>query len=269
MTTLTRRSTLLGAPLFGLLAAGAATRPARAAEALQVGSYPSNPPFEFKDDAGHFQGFEIDLVNAVAARLGRPVEITDLGFQALFAATASHRVDLAISSITVTPARLENQDFTQPYLDTNLALIAGPSSRLKGVADVKGATLGAIASSTGEAWIKANKEKYGIADNKSYDTAANMFLDTANGRVDGSVNDLAGSLYAFRTMKGMRVVADISGTNSIAMMLPKNSPMTAPVNGALDGLKKDGTVAKLYTKWFGVEPPAESSTVKVEPLPRA
>ena len=264
MASFTRRSTLLGA-----LAAGAAPRLARAADPLQLGSYPSNPPFEFKDDAGHFQGFEIDLVNAVAAKLGRPVEITDLGFQALFAATASHRVDLAVSSITVTPARLQNQDFTQPYLDTNLAVIAGPASRVKALEDIKGATLGAIASSTGEAWIKENGAKYGVADSKSYDTAANMFLDTANGRVDGSVNDLAGSLYAFRSMKGMRVVANISGTNSIGIMLPKNSPMTASVNEVLDRLKSDGTVARLYTKWFGVEPPADSSTVKVLPLPRA
>ena len=263
MISTTRRSALLGA------LAAAAPRLARAADPLQVGSYPSNPPFEFKDDAGHFQGFEIDLVNAVAAKLGRPVEITDLGFQALFAATASRRVDLAISSITVTPARLQNQDFTQPYLDDNLALIAGPPSRLKSLEDVKGATLGAIASSTGEAWIKANKDKYGIADNKSYDTAANMFLDTANGRVDGSVNDLGGSLYAFRSMQGMRVVTSIEGVNSIGMMLPKNSPLTPAVNEAIDGLKADRTLSKLYVKWFGVEPPPDSSTVKVLPLPRA
>ena len=187
--------------LVGALLAGPAS-----AEVLQVGSYPSNPPFEFKDDAGKFQGFEVDLANAVAAKLGMTVEITDLGFQALFAATASHRIDVAISSITVTPARLQNQDFTQPYLDDNLALIAGPASTVKGVSDLRGKTLGAIASSTGEAWIKANSERLGLAGSKSYDTAANLFLDTANGRVDGSVNDQFGSLYAFRSMRGMRVV---------------------------------------------------------------
>lgn len=255
-----------------LLAAGlviASGARARAEGSLQVGSYPSNPPFEFKNESGTFQGFEIDLVNAVAAKLGESVEITDLGFQALFAATASRRVDLAISSITITPERLKNQDFTQPYLDTNLALIAGPASRLKSVDDLKGATLGAIASSTGEAWIKANAERTGLADSKSYDTATAMLLDTANGRVDGSVNDLAGSLYAFRTMRGMRVIADISGVNRIGIMLPKGSLMTAAVNDAISALKQDGTVSRLFVKWFGVEPPAESSTVKVEALPHA
>ena len=254
---------------LGLAMAGVLSGAAAAQGTLQVGSYPSNPPYEFKDDAGRPQGFEVDLVNAVAAKLGMTPEFTDLGFQALFAATASRRVDVAISSITVTPARLQNQDFTQPYLDDGLAVIAGPSSRLHSMADVKGATLGAIASSTGETWIKANTEKLGIADSKSYDTAANMFLDTANGRVDGSVNDSAGSLYAFKSMRGMRVVVTMPAEQHIGMMLPKGSPLTAKVNDAITALKQDGTVAKLFTKWFGAEAPADSSTVMVQPLPHA
>jgi polar amino acid transport system substrate-binding protein len=243
--------------------------PALADGTLQVGSYPSNPPYEFKNDSGTFEGFEVDLVNAVAAKLGMTVAITDLGFQALFAATASHRVDVAISSITITAARLQNQDFTQPYFDDGLALIAGPASHLKAMEDVRGATLGAIASSTGESWIKANTAALGITGDKSYDTAANMFLDTLNGRVDGSVNDKAGSLYAFKTMKGMRIVASMPADEHIGMMLGKNSPLTGKVNDAISALKQDGTVAKLYAKWFGVEAPADSSTVKVAPLPHA
>ena len=254
---------------LGLVLAAMLAGPAMADGTLQVGSYPSNPPYEFKTDTGTFDGFEVELVNAVAAKLGMTVAITDLGFQALFAATASHRVDVAISSITITPARLQNQDFTQPYFDDGLALIAGPASRLKTMEDMRGATLGAIASSTGENWIKANMTALGISKNNSYDTAANMFLDTLNGRVDGSVNDKAGSLYAFKTMKGMRVVASMPADEHIGMMLSKNSPLTPKVNDAISALKQDGTVGKLYAKWFGVEAPAESSTVKVEPLPHA
>ena len=254
---------------LGLAMMSALTATANAQATLQVGSYPSNPPFEFKTDSGQFQGFEVDLIKAVADKLGMTPEFSDLGFQALFAATASHRVDVAISSITITPDRLKNQDFTQPYLDDGLALIAGPASALKSMADVKGATLGAIASSTGEAWIKGHTAELGIAGNKSYDTASNMFLDTANGRVDGSVNDEAGSLYAFKSMRGMRVVATMPADEHIGMMLPKGSPLTPKVNDALTALKQDGTVAKLYAKWFGADAAADSSTVKVEPLPHA
>ncbi len=254
---------------IGVVAAFLVAGPALAEGTLQVGSYPSNPPFEFKTDTGTFQGFEVDIVNAVASKLGMTVEFTDLGFQALFAATASHRIDVAISSITITPARLQNQAFTQPYMDDDLAVIAGPGSRLKSMEDIKGATLGAIASSTGETWIKANMAKYGVSENKSYDTAANMFLDTANGRVDGSVNDQAGSLYAFKSIKGMRIVALIPANQHIGMMLPKDSPLAPKMNDALTALKQDGTVAKLYEKWFGAPAAPDSSSVKVEALPHA
>ncbi|MFT8246810.1 ABC transporter substrate-binding protein [Roseomonas sp. BN140053] len=255
--------------VLGTAAAAALAAPLRAQTVLQLGSYPSNPPFEIKDERGQFDGLEIELVRLVAGKLGMTVQITDLGFQALFAATASRRIDLAVSSITVTPDRLRNQDFTQPYMDTDLALIAGPTSTLKGMDDLRGKVLGAIASSTGEIWIKANADRLGLATPKSYDTATAMFLDVSNGRVDGGVNDKAGSLYAFRTMRGMRVLATIPSGNQIAIMLPKGSPLTARINDAITELKRDGTVARLYEKWFGEPPAPGSSTVTPLPLPRA
>lgn len=126
MAQLTRRS------LAGLLGAAAMAHRARAAETLTVGSYPTNPPFEIKDERGNFDGLEVELARLVARRLGMDMQISDLGLQALFAATSSRRIDLAISSITVTPDRLRSQDFTQPYMDTDLALIAGPGRGSRG-----------------------------------------------------------------------------------------------------------------------------------------
>src|SRR5687768_15704294 len=86
--------------------------PAVAAEKLVVGAYPSNPPWEAKNEKGEFEGFEVDLVKAIATTLNREVELQDLGFQALFAATSSGRIDMAISTITITQERLKSQAFT-------------------------------------------------------------------------------------------------------------------------------------------------------------
>ncbi|HEY9344747.1 MAG TPA: transporter substrate-binding domain-containing protein, partial [Inquilinus sp.] len=84
-----------------LVAAGlAATSPALA-ETITVGAYPANPPWEYKTDSGAFEGFEVDVAKEVAKRIGVDVEFQDLGFQALFAATSSSRIDFAISSISV------------------------------------------------------------------------------------------------------------------------------------------------------------------------
>jgi polar amino acid transport system substrate-binding protein len=259
--------------LFGKLAAAvvvaAFALPAVAAEKLVVGAYPSNPPWEAKNEKGEFEGFEVDLVKAIATKLNREVELQDLGFQALFAATSSGRIDMAISTITITQERLKSQAFTQGYYDSDMALAAANDTALKGLADVKGKTLGALATSTGETWIKENMQKYGIAGIKTYNTQQDLLLDTRNGRVDGAISDLAGMQFTFQKMPGLKIVERISTGDQYGIMMKKGSPLLEPVNNAISELKKDGTLATLHKKWLGVEADAGTSTVTVTPLPAA
>ena len=125
---LNRRNLILLAAAIGI-AAGPAT--AYAADVLNVGAYPTNPPFEYKNESGTFEGFEVDIVNEAAKRIGMTTDIADLGFQALFAATTSKRIDVAISSITITPERLKSQSFTQPYYDSDMGIATKTDSPIK------------------------------------------------------------------------------------------------------------------------------------------
>jgi polar amino acid transport system substrate-binding protein len=256
---------------FGTLAAtvilAAFTLPALAAEKLIVGAYPSNPPWETKNDKGEFEGFEVDLVKAIAKKLNREVELQDLGFQALFAATSSGRIDMAISTITITQERLKSQAFSQPYYDSDMALAASANTSLKTLADVKGKTLGALATSTGETWIRSNMQKYGIADIKTYNTQQDLLLDTRNGRVDGAISDLAGMQFTFQKMTGMKIVERIKTGDQYGIMLRKGSPLVEPVSNAISELKKDGTLAALHKKWLGADPEPATSTVTVLSIP--
>ncbi len=95
----TRRNLLLLAAVVGIAAGPAA---AYAEGVLNVGSYPNNPPFEYKSESGTFEGFEVDIVNEAAKRIGMTTNIEGYDFQPLFAATSSGRIDVAISSITIT-----------------------------------------------------------------------------------------------------------------------------------------------------------------------
>src|SRR5688572_14962839 len=157
------RMKLLAVAAFAALATiGTGAVQPVAAETLTVGAYPANPPWENKKEDGSFEGFEIDLVNEIGKRIGADIEIQDLGFQALFAATSSGRIDMAISSITITDERLQNQSFTQGYYDSDMALATAKESGVNGLADLKGKPVGVLSTSTGETWAKENAEKYGI-----------------------------------------------------------------------------------------------------------
>jgi len=242
--------------------------PALAADVLRVGAYPANPPWEFKNEASEFEGFEVDMVRDIARRLGRDLEISDMGFQALFAATASNRIDIAISTISITPERLQNQSFTQGYYDADLGLVTSDSSGVKTLEDMKGKIVGTLAASTGEAWIKANMEQAGFAEVRTYPDQNGLLLDVLAGRVAGAINDELGFQTQARQMKGLTVVQTIPTGDRYGLMMPKGSELLEPVNAAITDMKQDGTMAKIYQQWLGMEPRPDSSTVNVLDLPQ-
>ena len=240
-----------------------------AAETLTVGAYPANPPWENKKEDGSFEGFEVDLVNEIGKRIGADIEIQDLGFQALFAATSSGRIDMAISSITITDERLQNQSFTQPYYNSDIALVTNKDSGVNGLADMKGKPIGAISTSSGEAWIKANQEKYGFGEYRGYNTQQDLLLDTQAGRVAGAIGDIAGFQWAFRQMPQMKIAEVISTGDTYGIMMQKGSPLLERVNNAITEMKKDGTLAAIHKKHLGVDPDPNSTTVQVKDIPQA
>jgi len=238
------------------------------AETLTVGAYPSNPPWEFKNEQSEFEGFEVDLVKEIAERLGVELEIQDMGFQALFAATSSGRIDLAISTITITNDRLQNQAFTQGYYDSDLGLVTGTEG-VDTLEDLAGQPVGALAASTGEKWIGENGEKFGFGEYKSYTTQQSLLLDVANGRVAAGIGDILGFEFAAQQMPQLRVAQRIVTGETFGMMLPKNSPWLERVNGAITEIKEDGTMAEIYRKWLEAEPSEGTSTLTVLPIPQA
>ena len=240
---------------------------AHAADPLKVAAYPANPPWENKTESGTFEGFEVDIVNEIAKRMGTTADIQGMDFKALFVASASGRADMVISSLTITNERLESQAFTQPYVVGALAVGVKEDSDIKSVEDLKGKAVGSVATSFPEKWLQERAEELGYASYKSYDTTANMLTDLQNGRIDAVVNDVVGLRYAFTQMKGLTVGAEIVTGEKFAMMMPKNSDKLEKVNEIISEMKKDGTMAKLYEKWLGAPPAADSLTVTPLPVP--
>jgi polar amino acid transport system substrate-binding protein len=263
--SLTRRNLLVLAAAMGLSSGAMA---AYAADVLNVGSYPSNPPFEYKTESGSFEGFEVDVVNEAAKRIGMTTNIADYGFQALFAGTTSGRIDVAISSITITPERLKSQSFTQPYYDSDMGVATKADSDIKGLADLKGKTVGVLSGSTGDKWVKDNQAANGIADIKGYNAQQEMFLDLGAGRVDAVVSDIPGMEFLFVKMKGFAVKERIKTGEQYGLMMTKDHPLLQKLSDAIGSMKKDGTLAAIHKKWFGSDAPAGSSTVTEMKIPK-
>jgi polar amino acid transport system substrate-binding protein len=240
-----------------------------AAETLTIGAYPSNPPWEFINEQGVYEGFEVDVASEVAKRLGMDVKFENLGFQALFAATSSGRIDGAISSISITDERLQSQSFTQPYYDSAGTIIGREGSEVKTLEDLKGETIGVVAATTGAAWAEANKDRLGIAKVNSYTAQQDLLLDVQNGRIEGGAGEIAGFQYAMTKMPGLKILVRIPTGERFALMMKKDHPLLGKVNTVISDMKKDGTMAAIHKRWFGVDPTEGASTVVPSDVPRA
>ncbi|MBU0778516.1 transporter substrate-binding domain-containing protein [Loktanella salsilacus] len=239
---------------------------AATAQDLQVGANIGNVPWEFQDDTGANVGFEVDLVNAVAEKLGRGVEIVNIPFQGLFSAVQSGRVDIAMSSITITQERLESVTFAQPYYDSDQSLTVaadGPAS----LDEMSGKVVGVDTGSTGDMWATENAAEYGFATINRYEGLAPAMLDLAAGRIAGYISDIPALQYYVKDKPELKVVQRIATGEAYSMMFAKDAPLATEVNDVLSALKEDGTVAALHEKWFGATPEDTTSTVTVMDMP--
>lgn len=252
--------------IAGLLAALLLAQAAESDE-LVAGANIGNVPWEFADSGGNFVGFEIDLIREIADRLGHSVEIVNIPFNGLFPAVQSGRVDVALSSITVTDKRLGSVAFAQPYYDSAQSLTVHAASDADGLEDMQGAVIGVDTGSTGDMWTTANRERYGFGEIRRFEGLAPAMLDLQSRRIDGYISDIPALEYYVRDKKQFRVIERIETGERYSMMFAKNSRWTEPVNAVITELKQEGWLRDLHERWFGSTPAAHSSTVNVIELP--
>ena len=171
---------------------------------LTVGANVGNVPWEFQDDSGAIVGFEVDLATEVAKRLGRDIKIENIPFNGLFSAVQSGRIDMAMSSITITEKRLAEVSFAQPYYDSDQSLTVTAASGLKGLADMSGKVIGVDTGSTGDMWATENQAKYGFAEIRRFEGLAPAMLDLGNGRIDGYISDIPALQYYSKDKPAVR-----------------------------------------------------------------
>jgi polar amino acid transport system substrate-binding protein len=223
-------------------------------------------PWEFQDASGAFVGFEVDLVDAVAERLGREYEIVNIPFNGLFSAVQSGRIDIAISSITITDERLQSVSFAQPYYDSDQSLTTaegGPQS----LEEMEGVTVGVDTGSTGDMWATENAEQYGFADIRRYEGLAPAMLDLEAGRIDGYISDIPALLYYTKDKPNLNVVQRIETGEKYSMMFAHGAELASEVNDILTTLKEEGVIQDLHEKWFGAAPEEGTSTATVMDMP--
>jgi polar amino acid transport system substrate-binding protein len=227
---------------------------------LSVGSCLDYPPFE-SVKGGDETGFDVDLSEEIASRLGLQVEWVRADFDTIFTAVAANQFDMVAAASTITDEREQVVDFSDPYYNSRQALVVNTSETpdIASTDDIgDGDIIGVQRGTTGKDWAEENLVPQG-AQVKAFQAAPDAFRDLEAGNVTAVVNDEPSSAEIIKDLPGLEIVEPIdTGEKYGFAFSPDNPELRDAVNGALADSIADGTYAEIFQRYFpGVEVPPE------------
>ncbi|BAU77079.1 ABC transporter substrate-binding protein [Metapseudomonas furukawaii] len=223
-----------------------------AAEKLKIGTEGAYPPFNLIDASGQVGGFDVEIAQALCAKMKAECEVVTSDWDGIIPALNAKKFDFLAASMSITEERKQAVDFTDPYYTNKLQFISAKGNDFKtDKASLKGKVIGAQRATIAGTWLEDNMAD--VVDIKLYDTQENAYLDLSSGRLDGVLADKfvnwewlksdAGKDFEF---KGDPVFDN----DKIAIAVRKGDPLRERLNTALKEIVADGTYKKINDKYF-------------------
>ena len=235
----------------------AGTTAAETAEAaggtLIVGFDQDFPPMGFVGDNGEYTGFDLDLAKEVASRLGLEYKAQPVAWDSKDMELESGNIDCIWNGFTIT-GREDDYTWTTPYMANKQVFVVANDSDIKSQADLAGKVVEVQADSSAEAALKENQDlanTFGqLLTTPDYNTA---FMDLEQGAVDAVAMDVIVAGYQIKQRNAdFKLLDDSLSEEEYGVGFKKgNTELRDKVQGALEEMAADGTLAKISDEWFG------------------
>lgn len=235
----------------------AGTTAAETAEAaggtLIVGFDQDFPPMGFVGDNGEYTGFDLDLAKEVASRLGLEYKAQPIAWDSKDMELESGNIDCIWNGFTIT-GREDDYTWTTPYMANKQVFVVANDSDIKSQADLAGKVVEVQADSSAEAALKENQDlanTFGqLLTTPDYNTA---FMDLEQGAVDAVAMDVIVAGYQIKQRNAdFKILDDSLAEEEYGVGFKKgNTELRDKVQGALEEMAADGTLAKISDEWFG------------------
>ncbi|CDN58345.1 Solute-binding protein/glutamate receptor (plasmid) [Neorhizobium galegae bv. officinalis bv. officinalis str. HAMBI 1141] len=222
----------------------------KSAGVFKIGTEGTYAPFTFHDASGKLVGFDVEIGQAVAAKLGVKAEFVEGKWDGLIAGLDAKRYDTVINQVGITEARKQKYDFSDPYIASKAVLIVRQdNSDIKGFADLKGKkSAQSLTSNFGKIAEQAGAELVGT---DGFDQSIQLVLTR---RADATINDSL-SFLDFKKQKPdapVKIAAQQDNADYSGIIIRKGEPeLLGAINKALADIRADGTYQKISDKYFG------------------
>ncbi len=245
--------TLLGVISLASMSAQARDFSEIQGDVFQVANSGAYPPFSYVDTAGNLVGFDVDIAEALADRMGVDVNIQTSPWNGIVAALAGGRFDACICSMSVTEERERAVDFTDSYYSSGLSIwVRQETDDVNSIEDFAGKRVGSTLGETGNQWATENSE--GNWRNQTFQGLPDMLNGLTTGRIDVMIADDIPVYVALNDQELPIKQVDVGELPSwpAAIAIQKNKPeLKDALNTALAEIRADGTYQEIVDKWIG------------------
>jgi polar amino acid transport system substrate-binding protein len=239
------------------------------AEELKVGMTFELPPQNYLGAGAKRTGFEYDMFVAVAKKLGYEPKFVKTPFEQAFVGLETDKYRVFSGGVYITCQRIKGAEgtiaFTAPlYAEDQVITVKDDlNGKVHSLADLNGKSLaleskGSTADAVATTFLKKNPNVKFSKD--IYANVTDQVLALEQGRNDAMLQASIVTLWNIKGRKDLHVVASVPNTAfPVGFVFKKGDPLLKSFNGAINTLKKDGTLTKIWTKWFG--PPSKANLV--------
>jgi len=221
---------------------------------LSIGTYFVNPPFEYVS-GGQRIGFEVDLMNEIAARLSLAAMFVDTEWETILQQMQAGQYDCIVGGITITPERQRLLAWSTPYMTTTLSLVVDGrrSPDMRRMADFRNASVGVQAATTDYDVAIRMQQKGEIGSVKVYPFARiqDAMVDLAAGRITAVMKVYPVAAWLARQTPGLVIAAQVPDDPQPLGIGFRHDQrdLLAATNRVLADLQRDGSYARLAQKW--------------------
>jgi len=254
-----RRHVLHAITLVAAVSAGAVQ--AQGAD-LKVAIDPTYEPFTYKTPDGKPTGFDVDIANAICAKLNRKCVFVEQVWDGMIPGLQARKYDVIISSMSITDDRKKVVDFTDKYYNTPSGIVVKEGTAYTGPASLKGKKIGVLKGSTQEKYAMGELRPAGVQV-IPYEAQDQVYLDIKSGRLDGTVADrveVTGGFLRKPEGKGYGFVGPALDEEKyfgygVGVALRKGQDkLKTDINAAIKAIRADGTYANIAKKYFDFDP---------------
>jgi polar amino acid transport system substrate-binding protein len=211
-------------------------------------------PFEMESDSSDsgYDGFDIDILEAIAAELGVTLEVRDSDFDGILLSLEGGDCDIVGSAMTITEEREENADFSEPYFDADqsLLILTEDEADIGGLADLVDSTIGVQSGTTGADYATENAPEG--AEIREYESGADLFLALTAGDISAALQDFPVNAYQAAKDDSFTVTETFPTGEQYGFAVKQgNTALLEAVNEALATLRDEGTYDEIFAAWFG------------------